>query len=64
MRGALYLGASSGWVHRPVVVNVDPMNPVSAVHSQAACYLKSLGGRMRSVSMVRLLSENLIIIFL
>lgn len=30
--GTLDFGASSGWVDSEVVVNVNPMNPVSAEH--------------------------------
>ncbi len=54
----LYFGASSGWRSSEVVVNFNPINPVSAETEGAACYLKSLRGGMQSREMVNLLSEN------
>ena len=42
-----YFGVSTGRVDGEVVVTFNPVNPVSAEHEHAVCYLESLGGRMQ-----------------
>lgn len=41
-----------------VVVNFNPVNPVSAESGRAVCYLKSLGGGTQSCEPVNRLSES------